>query len=133
MEILTIKTLKVYLYDKSSYRKRQILIGDAIVMGHNAMEVFQNGDIRLTFKITKKEKRYETLFQRTDVLHSRHYAITLKMITVDNRSGKEEKFTGRNENCTITDYCVELDGGEYIKVIMQPSLNGKSALEFFKK
>ena len=133
MEVLTIKTLKVYLYDKSSGRKRQILIGDAIAMGCNAMKVLQNGDIRLTFKITKKKKRYETLFQRTDVFRSRHYAITLKMITVDNRSGKEEKFTGRNENCIIVDYYAELDGGEYIKIIMQPSLNGKSALEFFKK
>lgn len=133
MEILTIKTLKVYLYDKSSYRKRQILIGDAIAMGCNAMEAFQNGDVRLKFKITKKKKGYETLFQRTDVLCSRHYAITLKMITVDNRSGKEEKFTGRNKNCIITDYYVGVNGEECVEVIMQPSLNEESALELFAK
>ncbi len=65
MEVLTIKTLKVYLYDKSSYRKKQILIGDVVVMGGNAMEAFQNGDIHLAFKITKKEKTYSKMLKNS--------------------------------------------------------------------
>lgn len=134
MKILTIKTLKVYLYDKSSYRKRQILIGDAISMGAHAMETFQNGDIRLTFKITKKKKEYEILFQHLDVLYSRNYAITLKMTAID-ESGKKKKFTGRNERCIIVDYFNGFDGEECIKAIMQPSLNliCESALKLFEK
>lgn len=133
MEVLTIKTLKVYLYDKSSYRKKQILIGDVVAMGGNAMEAFQNGDIHLTFKITKKEKTYsKMLFQHTDELYRHNYAITLKMTAVDN-AGKEEWFTGRNNNCVIVDYYNGLDGAECIKAIMKPSWDGESTLELFKK
>lgn len=68
MKSLTIKTLKVYLYNKNSYRKELILIGDAIAMGNNiGIEIFSNNDIRLTFKITKKKKGYEILSKRPDV------------------------------------------------------------------
>lgn len=132
MKFLTITTLKVYLYDKRQRCKRRILTGDAVAVGGCAIEVFQNNDIRLTFEITKKKKEYEALFQRTDVLYSRNYAITLKMITVDD-TNKEEKFTGRNENCVITDYYIGCNGKECIKAIMRPSLNGKPALELFEK
>ena len=132
MKGLTIKTLKVYLYDKNSYRKKLILIGDAIAMGSNiGIEMFPNNDIRLTFKITKKKKGYEILFKRPDVLFSRNCTITLKMTVVDD-SGKEKRFTGRGKKCIITDYYQNLDG-EYIKAILQPLSNGELALEFFEK
>lgn len=133
MKSLTIKTLKVYLYDKNSYRKKLILIGDAIAMGGGTeIEMFQNGDVLLTFKITKKKKGYEILSKRTDLLFSRNYCtITLKMTAVDD-SGKEKRFTGRGNNCIIINYYKNFDG-EYIKAILQPPPNGKSALEFLEK
>ena len=132
MKGLTIKTLKVYLYDKNSYRKKLILIGDAIAMGSNiGIEMFPNNDIRLTFKITKKKKGYEILSKRPDVLFSRKCTITLKMTAVDD-SGKEKRFTGRSKNCIIIDYYQNLDG-EYIKAILQPLPNGESTLELFEK
>ena len=132
MKGLTIKTLKVYLYDKNSYRKKLILIGDAILMGNNiGIEMFPNNDIRLTFKITKKKKGYEILSKRPNVLFSRNCTITLKMTAVDD-SGKEKRFTGRGKNCVIIDYYQNLDG-EYIKAILQPLPNGESALELFEK
>ena len=57
MKSLTIKTLKVYLYDKNSYRRKLILIGDGIAMGSDiGIEIFPNNDIRLTFKIIKKKR-----------------------------------------------------------------------------
>ena len=132
MKSLTIKTLKVYLYDKNSYRKKLILIGDAIAMGDNTgIEMFPNGDIRLTFKITKKKKGYEILSKRPDVLFSRNCTITLKMTAVDD-SGKEKRFTGRGKILIIINYYKNFDG-EYIKAIIQPPSNGKSALEFLEK
>ena len=132
MKSLIIKTLKVYLYDKNSYRKKLILIGDGIAMGNNTgIEMFPNNDIRLTFKITKKKKGYEILFKRPDVLFSRNCIITLKMIAVDD-SGKEKRFTGRGENCIIIDYYENFDG-EYIKAMLQPLPNGESALELLEK
>lgn len=132
MKSLTIKTLKVYLYDKNLYRKKLILIGDAIAMGNNiGIEIFQNDDIRLTFKITKKEKGYEILSKRPDILFSRNCIITLKMTAVDD-FGKEKRFTGRGKNCIIIDYYKNFDG-EYIKAMLQPLPNGESALELLKK
>lgn len=132
MKSLIIKTLKVYLYDKNSYRKKLILIGDGIAMGSNTgIEMFPNNDIRLTFKITKKKKGYEILSKRPDVLFSRNCIITLKMTAVDD-SGKEKRFTGRGENCIIIDYYENFDG-EYIKAMLQPLPNGESALELLEK
>lgn len=132
MKSLTIKTLKVYLYDKYSYHKKLILIGDAIAMGSDTgMEMFQNGDVRLTFKITKKKKGYETLSKRTDFLYSRNCTITLKMTAVDD-SGKEKRFTGRGRNCIMIGYYTNCDG-EYIKAVLQPLPNGEPALELFEK
>lgn len=132
MKSLTIKTLKVYLYDKNSYRKKLILIGDGIAMGSNTgIEMFPSNDIRLTFKITKKKKGYEILSKRSDVLFSRNCTITLKMTAVDD-SGQEKRFTGRGKNCRIIDYYENFDG-EYIKAMLQPLPNGESAIELFEK
>ena len=132
MNTLIIKTLKVYLYDKNSYHKKLILIGDGIAMGSNTgIEMFPNNDIRLTFKITKKKKGYEILSKRPDVLFSRNCIITLKMTAVDD-SGKEKRFTGRGKNCMIIDYYQNFDG-EYIKAMLQPLPNGESALELLEK
>lgn len=132
MKGLTIKTLKVYLYDKNSYRRKLILIGDGIAMGSDiGIEMFPNNDIRLTFKIIKKKKGYEILSKHPDIFYSRNCTITLKMIAVDD-SGKEKRFTGRGKNCIVTDYYKNFDG-EYIKAILQPLPNGESALELLEK
>lgn len=118
MQSWTIKSVKMYLYNKYPSGKRLILSGD-IDNERNFFEISPLKSVRVnrillgktnekafysTFKIEKVRKEFESLLRNEDIFYSRHYAFTMKCELSDNTSGKSKKLMVRCDDVDIDEY-----------------------------